>query len=253
MPRTKIPCPSGAFLPAAGCSGLLPGKAWPRCPSVPARPALCWRNQWRRLWLDKRGSKFLRSGWAPQAPALPRGTKIAETSKCGENGKFRRAGRAGWRGRCRMDAGGSGTMGAPGRTSRVSLPGITRLALSVETAAGRGDDLWDPPGPRTEPGRQSSPSRPSPSPRLPSLGLPLELPGRFFFPLYKEKAQRARVSLSRSFGLELFHQSQSSSGGGRSQAGCKGKARKSASLCWHGRDGSSPSIPLIWGCAGQTS
>lgn len=148
---------------------------------------------------------------------------------------------------------GSGTMGTPSPASQVPLPDIIHLAPSAETAAGRGDDQRDPSGPHTDPGRQSSPSRPRASPGLPSLTPPLELPGRFFFPLYKEKGQRTRVSLSRSFGLELFHQSRSSTGAGRSQAGCKGEVRKPAVLCWRGRDGSSPGIPLIQGCAGQTS
>lgn len=126
-------------------------------------------------------------------------------------------------------------------------------SISGDGGGARGRPAGPPPGARTDRGRQSSPSRPGASPWLPSLTLPLELPGRFFFPLYKEKGQRARISLSRSLGLELFHQSQSSAGAGSSRAGCKGEVREPALLCWRGRDGSSPSIPLRWGWAGQTS
>ena len=130
--------------------------------------------------------------------------------------------------------GGFGAMGTPDRTSLVPPPGIARLPPSAEMATGRGDNLRDPPGPRTDPGRQSSPSRPSPSPWLPSPTQPLELPGRFFLPLYKEKGQRAHVSFSRSLGLELFHQSQRSwREPGRLRG--EGKETSLALPAWEGR------------------
>lgn len=83
--------------------------------------------------------------------------------------------------------GASGTMGTPSPASQVLLPDIVHLAPSAETVAGRGDDQRDPSGPHTDPGRQSSPSRPRASPGLPSLTPPLELPGRVFFPYIKKK------------------------------------------------------------------